>query len=250
MSGAVSLYTGRVTHARFQPRHSFQYTMFMVLLDLERLDEAFAGHWLWSARRPAIAWFRSKDHLGGSEQPLAEEARDRVEKALGRRPEGRVELLTHLRYFGFIFNPVTFFYLRDRSGRLDAVLAEVHNTPWNQTHDYVLDMREGPVHEVAKRFHVSPFLPMEQCYRWTMNDPGQGINVHMTNLEAGSPVFEARLDLQRRAFSTWSGFLTLVRYPLMTLVVVVAIYWQALKLRLRGARFYPHPNHQNLEDPT
>ena len=132
----------------------------MTLLDLDELPELFDRHPLYSARRPAPARFRRSDYLGDPDVPLAESARRLVEERTGRRPDGPVRLLTHLRYLGHSFNPVSFYYLYDRAGeRVDAVIAEVTNIPWRERHAYVVERSEGsgPIRgRVAKRLHVSP----------------------------------------------------------------------------------------------
>jgi DUF1365 family protein len=110
------LYEGWVRHRRLAPVHnSFRYSLYMVYLDLGELDRVFRGRWLWSAHRFAPAWFRRKDHLGDPSRPLAEEVRSLVEQKTGKRPGGPIRLLTHLRYFGYCMNPVSFYYCFDPS---------------------------------------------------------------------------------------------------------------------------------------
>ena len=194
-----AIYEGRVRHRRFAPvEHHFSYRLFMMYLDLGELDTVFRGRWLWSARRPAIAWFRRHDHVGDPDRPLDDVVRDLVAERTGRRPAGPVRLLTHLRYFGYCMNPVSFYYCFEADGAtLDAIVAEVHNTPWGERHCYVLDQSGAP-HEFPKNFHVSPFMPMEQTYRWRLGTPGSTLPVHMENLEDGTLVFDATLTLRRR----------------------------------------------------
>ena len=135
------LYKGRVGHRRYTPvRHEFKYRIFLVYLDLSELDEVFRGRWLWSTRRPTIAWFRRADHFGDPSQSLDESVRSLVQQRTGVWPTGPVRLLTHLRYFGYVMNPVSFFYCFKADGtELQNVVAEVHNTPWNERHCYVLE---------------------------------------------------------------------------------------------------------------
>ena len=137
---ASCLYEGSVRHRRHgTPRDELHYRMFMVYLDLDELPECFDGRLLWSARRPALAWFRRADHLGDPRTPLAEAVRELVAERTGTRPEGPIRLLTHLRYFGHCFNPVSFYYCYDATGeQLSAVVAHVTNTPWGERHSYVL----------------------------------------------------------------------------------------------------------------
>lgn len=141
----------------------------------------------------------------GPPQPLIEAVRDRVQAQTGRRPEGPVRLLTHPRYFGFGFNPVSLFYCYQPDGvTLDALVAEVTNTPWLERHVYVLPItcnlgsESKPAFRCAKDFHVSPFLPMDLEYAWHLNRPGQHLVLHMADLDRGDTVFDATLNLTRQ----------------------------------------------------
>src|SRR5690606_13662688 len=169
-------------------------------------------------------------------------------EATGQRPAGPIRMLTHLRSFGHCFSPVTFYYCMHTDGRrLDCIVAEITNTPWGERHSYVLPAQqaqvEGQTHRFAldKAFHVSPFMPMEQQYRWQFGLPGRDLAVHMQNVEQEVPVFDATLSLRRREIGTAALALALLRFPAATLRVVVAIYWQALRLRLKRVRFHAHP---------
>ena len=144
MSGHSCLYEGTMRHRRFRPvPHAFGYRLFMVYLDLDELDEVFAGRWLWSTTRCALARFRREDHLGVPTVPLPDAVRALVKERLGFRPTGPVRLLTHLRYFGFVMNPVSFYYCFAADGKqLEAIVAEVNNTPWGERHCYVMDARQ------------------------------------------------------------------------------------------------------------
>jgi len=244
-----ALYTGRVRHRRYAPRdHRFQYRLFMVWLDLAELDTVFRGRWLWSARRPALAWLRRADYLGGPGVPLERAVRDRVEQETGRRPSGPIRMLTHLRYFGLCFNPVTFYYCFDAADtRVETVVAEISNTPWNERHAYVLDERlnEGRGralrYRFAKRFHVSPFIGMDVDYDWRFSTPAEKLAVYMEDREAGRRLFDATLTLERREIGAASLAHALLAFPFMTVRVVGAIYWQALRLWLKRVPFLTHP---------
>ena len=148
----------------------------MPYLDLDELPELLDPFWLWSARRPAPAWFRRADYLGPADRPLAPAVRDAVDSRIGHRPRGPVRVLTHLRYLGACFNPVTFYYCFEPDGeRLHSVLAEITNTPWGERHAYALDCRgrAGRVHRFSfdKAFHVSPFMCMAHRYHWRLSVP-------------------------------------------------------------------------------
>jgi uncharacterized protein len=240
-----AIYEGWVRHRRLgEVQHSFRYRVFMTLLDLDELPELFDRHPLYSARRPAPVRFRRSDYLGDPDVPLAESARRLVEARTGHRPEGPVRLLTHLRYLGHSFNPVSFYYLYDRAGeRVEAVIAEVTNIPWRERHAYVVERNgSGPIRgRLAKRLHVSPFMPMEQEYEWRITEPGDALHVRIANLDGGSRVFDATLAMRRRELSPALMTRVLLTYPPMSLAVPARIYANALRLKLKGARYHPHP---------
>jgi len=250
-----ALYVGQLQHRRHLPRtNHFRYRIFMMLIDLDELPTLFDRFWFWSARRPALAWFRRKDYhateSGGSSQSLADAVRDTVMQHTGIKPKGKIRLLTHLRYFGYNFNPVSFYYVFDEADeRVETIVAEITNTPWKQRHCYVLSISRSQHHnnqhwqwEFDKAFHVSPFMPMEMDYRWRFSAPGESLRVHMENWQGNTKQFDATLTLKRQEISSASLARVLIVFPLMTLQVVTLIHWQALKLILKRARFFTHPD--------
>jgi DUF1365 family protein len=235
-------------------RHTFEHKLFLTYLDLAELDRVFEGRWFWSCQRPAIARFHRNDYLGDPAIPLERAVRDRVQSETGSRPRGPIRVLSHLRYFGYAFNPVSFYYCFDaEDSRLEAVLAEVTNTPWKERHSYVLSAsrrKAGQPHRfrTPKEFHVSPFLGMDQTYGWAFSEPGERLIVRIQNHETDSPrpLFHAELDLARREITGPGLARMLVRYPAMTAQVIAAIYGHAVRLRRKGVPEYPHPE----EDAT
>lgn len=244
-----ALYVGEVEHRRFRPvRHEFRQRLFMLYLDTAELSRVFEGRWLWGVERRAAASFWRADHFGDPHQTLDAAVRDLVAQRLGRRPTGPVRLLTHLRTFGYCFNPIALHYCFDDDGELDAVVGEVTNTPWNERHCYVLDAKaEAPRRDLhrfrsPKRFHVSPFMGMDMDYDWRISRPGDDLHVGIVNREQGRPLFEASLALERREISGAALAGALARFPFITGQVWLGIRWQALRLKLRGAPDHPHPD--------
>jgi len=244
-----AIYQGTVRHRRFAPvRHEFTYGLFMMFLDLGELSHVFRGHWLWSARHPNLAYLRRKDHLGDPAVSIDDAVRRLVADRTGTHPTGPIRLLTHLRYFGHCFNPVSFFYCYDRAdSRVETIVAEVTNTPWHERHCYVLPetMNEHPHrwkrYRFPKVFHVSPFIDMNVDYDWRFSEPNERIQVHMEDYSGAEKLFDATLSLRRRPLTGMNLLRSLTRYPLMTVQVVAKIHFQALRLWRKGATFYVHP---------
>ena len=247
-----SIFSGQVSHHRATPlEHSFQFRLFMMYLDLDELDRVFEGRWFWSTRRAALARYRREDHFGDPKQPLDDVVRDLVADKTGKRPNGRIRLLTHLRYFGYCFNPISLYYCFDRDDmRVETIVAEVCNTPWGERHCYVLseDMNTGD--RRTKRFttrkalHVSPFMDMNITYDWLLTEPTDDLVVRISNTADDERFFKATMILRRQAISGPALARMLVRFPFMTLKVIGGIHWQALKLWLRGCPVQPHPAKQ------
>ncbi|WP_299942376.1 DUF1365 domain-containing protein [uncultured Microbulbifer sp.] len=247
-----AIYTGWVQHRRFAPRaHRFRYKVFMVYADLAELDSLCALSPWWSRKPWAPARFCREDFFGDPSLSLDEAVRRRVWEACGERPPGPVRLLANWRYFGYNMNPISIYYCFDDRGRaVHWILLEVRNTPWQERHSYVLDCRsDARVQRAAfaKTFHVSPFMPMAQSYRWRSTTPGKRLSAYLQNIDSSTagqgerPLFDATLSLRRQEPSPSVLNGVLIQYPLMTVKVITAIYWQAFKLWLRRTPVFAHP---------
>ncbi len=251
------IYTGHVRHRRFSPvSHAFTYRLFMMYLDLEELPTVFTDRWLWSVGRGNVASFQRTDHVGDPAIPLDQSIRRLVEARTGTRPTGPIRLLTHCRYFGYVFNPVSFYFCYDVGGvHVDAIVAEITNTPWGERHCYVLGANDNCAQGSRKRyhldkvFHISPFIDMNVAYDWRFSEPAKHLAIHMENLRDGRPFFDATMVLQRKELSGAALARVLVHYPVMTAKVIGAIHWQALKLWVKGVPFHTHPDRQKEASP-
>ena len=259
---ASRVYEGWVRHRRYLPRqHVFKYKVFMMYLDLSEIDAVVNLSRFWTRNKLGLARFSRKDFMGDPATPLDNCVRDLVEAKLGFRPSGPIRVLANLRYFGYCTNPLTTYYCFDLTGeRLEAIVAEVTNTPWNERHAYVLHVDSSDKFRCSfkKQFHVSPFNPIAMEYRWFSNVPAEHLSIHLENWQSASPalsggqeqvlaigkekVMDATIQLTASEISGKKLNRLLIAYPLMTVKVISAIYWQALKLALKRVPFYSHPN--------
>ena len=170
-------------------------------------------------------------------------------KKTGKVFNGPIRLLTHLRYFGHCFNPVSFYYcFDDLDQKVEAIMAEVTNTPWKERHAYIIeeqtknDNKPGLTASPKKQLHVSPFWGMDHDYEWFFSHPENSLNVQMKNFKDGKKVFNVSLSLKRRAFSNAGLIKAISRFPFITLMVVYRIHWQAFMLYIKRAPFFTHPD--------
>jgi len=238
----AALYAGVVTHHRFRPRrHRLNYRMFWLLLDL---DAPPARSCLLSHNRSNLFSFHDRDHLDGSGAPL----RCQIERALAAAGihigAGAITVLCMPRVFGYVFNPISVYFCHRDDGTLAAMLYEVNNT-FGQRHSYLIPVTEAdtPVieHECKKQFHVSPFLPMAMTYEFRLTKPGDTMSLVVHGSDADGRLISAVFTGERIALSDAALLRMLLRFGALTVKVVAAIYWEGLKLWLKGLRVYPVP---------
>ncbi|MEZ6055749.1 MAG: DUF1365 domain-containing protein [Planctomycetaceae bacterium] len=259
---ASGLYRGTVRHRRFGAHaRQFQYRLNMLYIDLDEVETLFDRYWLWSNERRNVASFFRRDHFGDPATSLNDTVRQTVQQHLGRTPQGPIRLLTQPRYFGYVINPIALYYCFQPDGTtLDSIVAEVTNTPWGERHCYVIDPLATDVSsedsppsaptlrpsrlitaEHTKAMHVSPFLPMEMTYKWSVSQPGERLSVQIEDYEAEDLRLDATLLLERTEISSRTLAWSLISHPCMTLRIAIAIYWQAFRLWWKGVPFVPHP---------
>ena len=231
------LFVGTLRHRRFTPvPHAFTYPLFMALLDIDRVAELMRVSAVTSYNRWNWASFDDRDHLGDPARSLRERLTIDASRQGIDLPDGPIFLLTHLRYLGYCFNPVSFFYCFDGAERLQVVLAEVSNTVGG-THSYWLrpDSASRTFRAAAtKSLYVSPFMPIDLEYAFAFTPPAGRLVAHMKTVKAATVCFDATLSLERRPWTAAEIRRALVRYPAMTAAVMTGIHWQALRLWWKG----------------
>ena len=243
MSFASGLYPGVVTHARVKPRrHRLRYRIFMLLIDLDEARDLGARLKLFGAERFALASFHEQDHLAGAGGLKAEV--ERHLQAAGIETGGPVRLLCMPRILGGVFNPLSVYFCHRADGALSAILYEVNNT-FGDRHSYLIPVETGAGETVrqgiGKGFYVSPFMDMDLSYAFRIQPPGEAVAVGVEVRDREGLVLAAAFAGQRQELSDRAIWRAFVTHPLMTLGVMAAIHWEALKIWLKGERLRPRP---------
>lgn len=255
------LYTGTLRHRRFRPQpHHFTYNLFMAWMDIDRIPWLMTRSRWSSYERFNWASFSARDHFGDPGLTLRERVIQDAKAHGVSLPDGPIYLLTHLRYLGYCFNPISLFFCYDRDGGLDTVLAEVRNT-FGESHNYWLSPQNQEPgtnslrYRCAKQLHVSPFMPMNMSYEFVLTRPGEHLIAHMNTCklsESGAHEqnnFDATLTLRHEPWTSRALTRALLRFPWMTAKVIAAIHWEAFRLHIKGAPFFRHPG-QGVSTPA
>ncbi len=239
---AVSLYRGRIMHARLGPiPHRFAYRLFWILVDLDRLEEADRAALPFSVNRGNLVSFHERDHGPRDGSGLRAHAERLLAEAGVEAPGGRMLLLCLPRVLGYAFNPLSITFAYRPDGTLAALLHEVRNT-FGERHTYVEagPSGSGPAaHLTPKAFRVSPFLGLQARYDFRLAPPAEALRLHILESDAEGPVLAAGFTARRRDLTSRAALAALAAIPLMTLKVVAAIHWEALRLWLKTVPIVP-----------
>ena len=243
-----SLYFGTLRHRRFTPvHHEFQYNVFMAFLDIDKITEVMERSPFSSYNRFNWTGFCQWDHFGDPRRSLRDRILEDAQRSGIEVPDGPIFLLTNLRYLGYCFNPISIFYCMGSDGTSPVRMAEVHNT-FGEIQNYWLTAANQIPSANSLRFrcqktlHVSPFNEMDLEYDFVLTPPGEKVVAHMNTLKAGDSFFDATLTLDRKPWTAENLQGALMRHPWMTAKVIGAIHWEALRLFLKGAPVFTHPD--------
>ena len=238
-----ALYRGELFHNRVIPvTHTFKYDHACVFADIENIQHIADISPFVSVEKPNLLSFYRQDFLT-SKRSLYDEVCRRVVQKTGKAFRGKVYLLANWRTCGVTMNPLALFYCFENDV-LQYVVGEVHNTPWNERHVYVLDLVESPLTSL-KRFHVSPFMPMDLRYVWGLDNPGRKLNVSIKAELQGKKIFSVVMKLNSQPITKSSLHRMIGRFPMMALRTLMSIYYQALRLWLKRVPIFSHPG--NME---
>ena len=250
------IYTGNVMHRRFTPKsHGFVYPLYMLALDVDEMDSVHEKHSLHRIFGLSVITFHQKDYLRNEPNSLKQRIKDKVAQLNGSSNIERITMLAQVRCLGIYFSPVNFYFCYDNQDRCTQMLAEVSNTPWNERHYYLIDLTKDDAHlTVKKNFQVSPFMELAMTYHWRINPPNQqskSVQVKIENWQAvlnqgtSTKVFEASIKMTKQALNKQTMHEVFKKWPAMTLSVVAKIYWQALKIWLKGVPFLGYQKQNN-----
>lgn len=246
------LYKSEVMHRRTAPkRHSFKYRLFMFYLDLDEIESLdrsynFIGH-----NRFAPYEFRDDDHYNPSKTDLKTSIRNYLREQGIEDPVGKIHLLTHLRTWGHLFNPVSFYFVTAQNGSPICSIAEVGNTFNEQKLFIVKSQTDGRSHtDTIKNFYVSPFSELDTQFHFKIATPREHMRIAISQSKNGETYFNSVLTGGKSPLTGKSLLMSALQFPLLTLKIVGAIHWQALRLYLKGVPYFRKSENPHLQTNT
>lgn len=252
----LKLYQGWVQHTRSQPKeHKFRYQYFQIWLDVEQPHHVDRISRFWSTKAFNFVRFQRKKYQPNNHS-IHTSVCNIIKEKTGHEFNGKVYLLGNLTHWGYCYNPVTFYFCYNQDQHLEYILSEIHNTPWGERFTYLHDIARQEnrsshpsnqldgnlLFKFDKQFHVSPFMPMGLEYQWNFKITDGKILISMNLLQNSKSIFNATMNLNEQPLTRKKANQIALYYPLTCLKVLVAIYWQALRLWLKRIPFFTHPN--------
>lgn len=250
------IFKGTVSHTRMrETKHTFTYNIELPYFDLTEVDKLFNSSFLWSKNRFNIASFHEKDFFDNLNGSLFNHVKCIAQPYLSGKEIKHIRVLGNCRFLGLFFNPICVYYCFDETNKCLGCIAQVTNTPWLEKHCYFIPAQSNShydskslrqQHIFEKRFHVSPFMPMNQIYHWNSLFTDEKLSIHMKNFEEGKEVFNVSLKLKPTSIKEYSFTRFALAKPLNVCKTISAIYYQALKLWLKKSTFYNHNRKEKL----
>lgn len=280
-----SVFEGVVTHERFTPKqHRFSYKLFYLLIDLDQIDQLGRLSTLWSVNKTNLVQFKYSDYMHYRQENASIANKGDLKTAVidvifdqtKENFNGKIFLLSNLRYWGYCFNPVSYYFCFDKNGNLQYIVDEVTNTPWKERHHYVHKAVHKAVDNVTRKelshvnhsqtnnntssnitfkfektFHVSPFMPMNMFYKTTYVLDNNKILIHMdlfknskreVDSREKNKIFFATMNLQGKPLTKTIATVLPFKFPFQCSKIIMSIYWQALKLWIKRVPFISHPH--------
>ena len=235
-----SIYNGAVIHKRFKPKkHFFKYNVFSLLIDLSELEDLDKKIKFFSFNKFNLVSFYEKDHGHRDGSSLVEWIKKNLNENDISSKDIRIKLLCYPRIFGYVFNPLSVFFIYDSNEKLISILYEVKNT-FGEQHTYIFKVKDDAnlfQHNCSKKFHVSPFIEMNCNYFFRILKPGEKISVIIDQYQTDEKILYASQDGKRVDFTSKELLKSYLKHPLMTFKIISAIHYEAFKLWTKGIKF-------------
>ncbi len=251
---------GDIRHHRYIPKkHMFRYNMYWSLLDLDKLNENADRYRFFSNETWNLLSYRKQDFIGAGKQQTKDSVLNFLSKETNKAFDGKVFILSHLRFLGFNFNSVSFYFCIDKQGELQYIISEITNTPWGERHAYLHSCEKSLsrsgccIFNFSKNFHISPFVSMDMNYQWLFKITNSNMRIHMKvtkkNKEKNDPlkVLDVTFTGKHLPLTQANISKLIFKNPFQPLKMIFGIYWQALRLWFKKVPFYSHPKYENAK---